>query len=438
MPLTSIRLENFKCFEDTTDVTVAPLTIVFGRNNSGKSSILQGLFLLRQTLDSPEQVAGLSRLNIRGPLYPAGTYVDAVHGHRSKVRMKMHVGLTVPGQSGQARIELHFRSDDPQSPLLERLAVEVPGQVAVAIQRGRGKGGPYEMWLGDKLLGIGRKAGFHFPVDSFLPKLADEPPGAAPGAGKQKRIRRRAMKAIAELATVLGRLRAVGAFRRQPERRYDFHGRTPEVVAMAGEYVANALIEDATRRRKPGELRRSVNRRLREVGRVHVQAVRRLFARTYELRMRDLESGQWANYTDVGFGIGQALPVLVEGLRTAEGGTFIVQEPEIHLHPDAQLVMADFLIDLVRSGRRVIVETHSDNLLLRVRHNLVRRKPRLAPNELSVVVVEKARKGPSSCRNLDVDRLGQIENWPAQFMQEATQERMAILDAVAKRVERSR
>ena len=53
MALTSIRLKNFKFFADSGDIPLAPLTVIFGRNNTGKSSILQSLLLLRQTLDSP-------------------------------------------------------------------------------------------------------------------------------------------------------------------------------------------------------------------------------------------------------------------------------------------------------------------------------------------------------------------------------------------------
>ena len=69
MPLTSIRVQNFKSFADSGEILLAPLTVIFGRNNTGKSSILQSLLILRQTLDAPADVA---RLNLRGPTYGAG------------------------------------------------------------------------------------------------------------------------------------------------------------------------------------------------------------------------------------------------------------------------------------------------------------------------------------------------------------------------------
>jgi predicted ATPase len=160
-------------------------------------------------------------------------------------------------------------------------------------------------------------------------------------------------------------------------------------------------------------------------------------ARLYELRVRDLDSGRWANFADVGFGIGQALPVLVEGLRTQPGGMFVVQEPEIHLHPDAQLAMADYLVELSRSGRRVIVETHSEALLLRIRRALLGKaryvgsKASLSVADVSIVYVSSHPNGASDTTALGLDKLGQVDGWPKGFMEEVTNERMNLLKAMA-------
>jgi len=187
---------------------------------------------------------------------------------------------------------------------------------------------------------------------------------------------------------------------------------------------------------KRGELFHSVNRWLKTVGHVRLLPLRRISksARIFELRMKDTDSGRWANFADVGFGIGQAFPVFIEGLRTPEDAVFIVQEPEIHLHPDAQLGMGDFLVALARSGRRVIAETHSENLLLRIRRSLIAvngRQPPVSPSDVSIIYVEKDREGASRTIPLQLDNLAQIRNWPKGFMEEATEERMAILEKMA-------
>jgi predicted ATPase len=440
MPLTRIRLANFKCFADSGDMPLAPLTVIFGRNNSGKSSILQSLLLLRQTLDSPEYGV---RLNLRGPLYPAGSYADVVHQHQSKqhVTMRFGVDLTKQGRSGELQIECC--SDEPQPPRVTRLKVTGGELEPLEIRRSRGRGGPFELTIGARCVGLEKDANFRFPVDQFLPLIGEEPSHVGRPSTKRSEIRGFARTMLDEFQKVLLNLRAVGAFRRQPERRYEYQGRVPEVVDSAGENVVNAIIEDATRRRGRAELLRMVNRWLKTVGRVRLLPLRHISrsARIFEVRLRDTDSGRWANFADVGFGIGQAFPVFVEGLRTPAGGTFLVQEPEIHLHPDAQLGMADFLVYLARSGRFVIAETHSEHLLLRIRRRILasfagkRSRLALKPEEVSILHIDKRRDGTSHARRLEMDDLAQIRNWPRGFMEEATQERMALLQETAKHAE---
>ncbi len=440
MPVASIRLQNFKCFADSGKVPLAPLTLIFGRNNTGKSSVLQSLLLLRQTLDSPEYGP---RLNLRGPLYAAGTYADIVHQHRSQSHIEFCFGVEFSGQSRPGQLQIEFRSDEPQPPKLTRLVVSGEEIEGLEISPGTGRGGPYNLAIGGQTVGNEKDANFRFPVNQFLPLIGDEPSRVGRPNLKREKSRGFSRGVLSELEKTLLNIRAIGAFRRQPDRRYEYQGRVPQLVDVAGENVINALIEDSARRRRRGELLHGVNRWLKLVGRVRLLPLRRISksARIFEIRLKDTDSGRWANFADVGFGIGQALPVLVEGLRTPEGGTFLVQEPEIHLHPDAQLAMADFLVDLVRSGRRVIAETHSENLLLRIRHLIVGVgrngwiRSRLNPSQVSLIHVSKTKEGESHARKLDIDELGQIGNWPAGFMEEATQERMKLLEGMARKAE---
>jgi predicted ATPase len=444
MPLTSIRLLNFKSFEDSGEIKLAPLTVLFGRNNTGKSSIIQSLLLLCQTLDAPADVA---RLNLRGPVYAAGTYADLVHKHQLKQNMTLELGVSVRGTSRSGHLELQFKSDEPQAPRLARLTVNSPNAEPLAVSRGRGAGGPYEMMIGQDNLGGEKKANFRFSVNQFLPLIGEEPSHVGRPSTRREQCRTAARQILREVDESLRSTRAIGAFRRQPDRRYEYQGRPPEGVDVTGLHVIDALLEDANRRRKRGELIRGVNRWLEKVGRVRLLPIRGIsrHAKIYEIRLKDTDSGRWANFADVGFGIAQALPVIVEGLRTPEGGMFLVQEPEIHLHPDAQLAMADFLIGLVRSNRRVIVETHSENILLRIRHAVVTHTNKasngragLAPDDISIVHVHKTEDGASHADRLDLDELGQIRNWPRGFMEEATEERMRILEDMSRTAKRDR
>jgi predicted ATPase len=435
MAIRKMRLRNFKCFADSGDVPLAPLTVIFGRNNSGKSSILQSLLILRQTLDSPEYGP---RLDLRGPQYPAGSYRDIVHQHRAKEHILMSFEVDVRALKDPAAIELEFTSDEPQPARLARLTVEHPSIDKLEIYRGRGRGGPYELSIGGKPQGGEKKAVFRFPLERFLPLIGEEPRRRGRPSKRHEATRSLARRALEGFEATLRSMRVVGAFRRQPERRYEYQGRVSEQVDSMGRNIVFALIEDATRRgKKRGELLRSVNRWLETVGRIRISSLKPISreARIFEMRLKDIDTGRWANFADVGFGIGQALPVLVEGLRTDEGDTFVVQEPEIHLHPDAQLGMADFLVSLARNGRHVIAETHSEHLLLRIRRSMLSTdssKPLLSPADVSIVYVHGRDDGSSCVTRLDIDDMAQVTNWPAGFMEEATEERLAIMKGMAK------
>ena len=79
------------------------------------------------------------------------------------------------------------------------------------------------------------------------------------------------------------------------------------------------------------------------------------------------DPGAWRDITEIGFGISQVLPVLVGGLLQKEGGLFIVDLPEAHLHPKPQAELADFFCSLALSGRPCLVETHSEMFFHRLR-----------------------------------------------------------------------
>lgn len=430
MALTSIRLCNFKCFEDSGEIPLAPLTVIFGRNNTGKSSILQSLFLFRQTLDSPEHRA---RFNIAGPLYVAGGYSDIVYRHAKKRRMEFEFGVQANELS--AIVAFKFSSDEPNQPRLLSLRIHNPDQWSIEFRNDESR--PERDLFrsfenGEETGEEGGEGYFNFPRGYFLPII-----GELPGEENKTRNRVRwfARCILDSLQKEVERFRAVGAFRQLPNRLYEYQGKTPEVVDLVGKNAINALIDDT---RNNSRLLENLNQWIEKTGHIRVRPPRPISrtAKLYDLIVEDAISGTSASLVDSGSGVGQALPVFIEGLRTPSEALFLVQEPETHLHPDAVLAMADFLISIVRSGRRVIVETHSEQILLRIRHRIAgartngAKKLVLSPDEVSLIYVNKPPKGPSTATRLNIDKLGQIPDWPRDFMEETSEERLAIMEAM--------
>lgn len=426
--MSELQLKHFRSFVDSGPIRLGRLTLLFGRNNSGKSTVLQSLLLLKQTIEAPQSGP---LLNSRGTQYDAGGYTDLVHMHRAKGSFEWRLKIAMAdGETAQIRLEFVADSDGHLA-RLSWLRIEHPSADPIEFVRGPGKGGPYAMRIGSAAAGGQAQANFSFSASGFFPLIGSEPPKV--GAPNKRRAAARvgARDVLSRLETIMRQSRAVGAFRPAPTRLYEYAGRSAEAN------VIDALIHDTVKRGRKGDLIGSVNRWLKLVGRVRLLRIASVdvAGRIFELRLRDTDSGRWANFADVGFGIGQALPVIVDGLRTPVGAMFLVQEPEIHLHPDAQLAMADFLVDLALSGRQVIAETHSEAILLRVRQRIATLgKGRLPADQASIVVVDKKGTGGSFARALEPDELGQIGSWPKGFMEDANRERMRLLDAMATKL----
>lgn len=166
----------------------------------------------------------------------------------------------------------------------------------------------------------------------------------------------------------------------------------------------------------------------------------------FEVDVAGAGQGTIANLADVGFGVSQALPVLIQGLLMRSGGIYLVQQPEIHLHPDAQAGLADFFIYLASYGVITVVETHSEYLLLRLRRRLAEGAGPLATGSLIerrgarpltkrdvAVLLTGADDGEASVKQLEIGDSFQFENLPSGFMSQALDDRIALLSAVGER-----
>jgi predicted ATPase len=123
--------------------------------------------------------------------------------------------------------------------------------------------------------------------------------------------------------------------------------------------------------------------------------------------------------TDVGFGVSQILPIIVECLRMAEGETIILEQPEIHLHPSLQSKLADFFICMAKSGKNLVVETHSEHFIYRLCLRIAQEKSNDTRNLINILFVSCDEENKSSiAKPIEVNKYGEIENWPVGFFDE--------------------
>ncbi len=150
----------------------------------------------------------------------------------------------------------------------------------------------------------------------------------------------------------------------------------------------------------------------------------------YELLVRTSERDTAHDLTQVGVGVSQLLPIVVLCLLAEEGATIILEQPELHLHPRTQALLADFLISISRSKQQCIVETHSEHLINRVRLRIAESENRSILDNTQVYFVEK-QNGTSEFRPITINEFGAIQRWPRGFFDQSQLESQEILRASA-------
>lgn len=120
------------------------------------------------------------------------------------------------------------------------------------------------------------------------------------------------------------------------------------------------------------------------------------------------------NLVDVGYGVSQILPIIVDVLRAEEEGTFLLQQPEVHLHPQAQAELGSFLATLATTtGKRFVVETHSDYLVDRIRMD-IRDRRNIEPKDVQILYFER-QNGKVKVHPIEIDENGNLESVPKGY-----------------------
>lgn len=203
-----------------------------------------------------------------------------------------------------------------------------------------------------------------------------------------------------------GLINHVSPLRAFPQRYYmiDQSYTRESLNTKEGDSLADAL------KRNP-EIRKSVNTWLSKFSlNVDVEALKDII-HSIKINQNDLQ----LDLTDVGFGISQVLPVIVQGFLSKPSSITIVEQPEIHLHPKMQAELADLFIDIANSSKKsLIIETHSEALLKRLRRRIS--EGAISSTDVSIYFIHG--KDPESAsatlRKIEIGTNGAFE-WPKDF-----------------------
>ena len=240
----------------------------------------------------------------------------------------------------------------------------------------------------------------------------------------------------------------LGSLRSKGERLYYWTGGEPESVGYSGENTINALLAAKSRHLNAGRKRRRkpfeqfIAEKLHQLGLIDEFEVKQIsdHRKEYEVKVKTPGSPSWVDLPDVGFGISQVLPVLVQCFYAPADSILFIEQPELHLHPKAQSNLADLFIDVLSSrvdGRsrniQLVIETHSEHFLHRLQRRIAENHPDrpIMPDQVAAYFAHTTGAN-SALEPLQIDLFGNITNWPENFFGDSMGDLMAMTQACSR------
>ena len=401
-----VDIENVRTFAGRHQkIPVRPLTLLTGENSSGKTAFLACLSAMSDEIGFPLDPS------FDAPPYSLGTYdtIAAYKGGSSGRAKAFSLGWTDPSDAaevvatyenreGAARLHT-FRSRDPRRERDISLEVDDAGDsCAVSIAAPNQK---RTLTFSLPHVGTHHNRGLQAAL-AF---------GLAPKVGP------------GDFDFEFGRFSlqpttSIGPVRSQPKRTYDpgTEGFNPE-----GRHIPYLLagLPDLSALEQFGD----------ESGLFRHIEVKYLGKKgTDPFQVLVNVGGRSINLLDVGYGVSQSLPILVEGLRQIGPRVLLIQEPEVHLHPTAQAALGTFFCKLVNGNvREFVIETHSDYIVDRIRREVAQKNI----SRESVIILYFERNGLSTTVHpLELDEAGNILNAPPSYREFFLREEMDLLTRV--------
>lgn len=473
---TSMRLRDFKSWSDTGKIRLAPVTGFFGPNSSGKSSLLHSFVLMKQTVQSSDKGV---LLNLAGhdSIIDFGNYGHIGHSDFLTIllmefqwQQSRYVDILDPELLSQVydsdkavdfiirekpANDLQFRFvvsyDETAPPLLGSPSIEYQSGSTKVSYSGSGHrpttdGRDHRLKI--EAVSTDSETSHIYHNVAELPPLTrcySFPSSVAIDTDTQGLLRM--LEAQFE-SSFFERLFYLGPLRQSATRTYLWRQSAPTDVGADGSNAIQALLAARDRgktntrglaaHRTPAEpitVEEHVSQWLQELGLASVFETRRLRDGDdfYEVILRAAPDARQIPLTDVGFGLSQVLPVLVLLAYVPERTTVLLEQPEMHLHPAAQAGLADILIEVAKvRNLQVLVESHSEHLLARLQRRVAEEV--VSADDVALYFCNHDGH-KSEITSLELDELGEIQNWPKNFFGDAMGEAVAMIEARARREE---
>lgn len=438
--LTEITVENFRCFHEAQTAPLGPLTLLVGENSTGKTSFMA---MIRAMWEMAHR--GVTP-DFKATPYDLGSFVEIAHSRGAGAKQANTFKASI-------RMPDHRVRSERYSEKMVKFSTEFVsrGTVPVPMRRHLSRG---SIWIdqtvnerGSEVAILGTDNGewkrtrandfdqgniafselpwreLQWDLRSALGQPDDN---AFAPVNSYPSMEKRDLQRLVDLIQARGwripgqRPYASAPVRSTPQRTYDPARPFRDPL---GDYVPMYLAETAAQNGTGWE---ELKVALEEFGRtaglfdeIRIYRFGKNANAPFQIQVRKGDKrrkGQWRNLIDVGYGVSQILPVITELSRPDAPRLSLWQQPEVHLHPSAQAALATFFCRLAADGKQLIVETHGDYLIDRVRMDVRDGKTALNPEDVSVLYFERIGLDVQ-IHSLRFDEQGNVLNAPPGYRQ---------------------
>lgn len=477
--LKNINLENFKSFKNLTNFELSPITIICGTNSCGKSSILQSIMAMKQTIESQ---ANNQIFLLNGKYVHLGIFQNVIYEKKSSNEISINSTHDFKNNSDHMTrhylrsISRYHPNDDAD---LNNVTFEFKVKLKLLVKRVKK--------ISIKPIKVSKYSiNFSFPskTDNNLTysssilfelntgnnyniyweniKIENENDSLSQGSTRAecefinlipsiKRVINGHENNITDLFMFFWRYKQlmldtyskysyIGPLREEASRRYIYEDEISE-IGIKGENSAYLYMNEAQNEikkffyfnknkneflSKKSTLKDGVNEWLDFLGisgfnsKIDHDIIRLNLNANKE--REDIE----INIADVGFGISQVFPIILEGLRIEPYETLILEQPEIHLHPKMQMDIADYFISLGLAKKNLLIETHSEHMINRLVRRIIEDDTNKLSEMISIYFISSTENG-AEIEKVNINPESGIVNWPEGFFDQSVAEEEKIL-----------
>lgn len=370
--INKLTLSNFKCFGSQVEMPLSKFNVLYGKNGRGKSTTIQSLLLLAQTL---RQNDNLNQLQFNGELVSLGLFSDVINKY-SQNQINFQVGLEVPGEIVRITFE------------------EMENKPAFAV--------PISLKVNDEEL-----------VSMVM--STDDDSGSVMNIMAQSGVK---------TFSLLKKLFFISAGRIGPKNYVDLSEvyQTDYVLPLGYNVISILADKDLCfRERFCQELSFILSG-------ASVSIKEDIASNRIEIRIDSIDDADGFRPTNVGYGYSYILPIVLQTMIAPKDSVIVIENPEAHLYPGAQSRLVEFLVKYSeKRDIQFVLETHSDHIINGIRISV--KKNNLNRKDVSIIFLDRTdiETNDPVVKHIKVDHNGTLSEEPADFMDEWTKQMLALL-----------